>query len=45
MADDITHQDRMFLASEDVYRRMHTGECTDATAELMQAALDVSDQD
>lgn len=39
----VTHQDRMFLAGEDIYRRIESGECKDATAELMQAALDVSE--
>ncbi|MET8478147.1 hypothetical protein ABZV68_13190 [Streptomyces clavifer] len=39
----VTHQDRMFLAGEDIYRRIESGECKDATAELMQAALDASD--
>lgn len=41
-SSSVSHQDRMFLASEEVYRRITTGECKDAEAELMQAALDVS---
>lgn len=39
----VSHQDRMFLAGEDIYRRIESGECKDAEAELMQAALDASD--
>ncbi|WP_158709649.1 MULTISPECIES: hypothetical protein [unclassified Streptomyces] len=39
----VSHNDRMFLASQDVYRRIESGECKDAEAELMQAAYDVSD--
>ncbi len=41
----VSHQDRMFLAGEEVYRRIESGECKDATAELMQAAYDLSEDE
>lgn len=37
--------DRMFLASEDVYARIQRDECDDVTAELMNATLQASTEE
>lgn len=39
MTDNLSFDDRMFLGGQAVYERIVTGQCTDATAELMAVHL------
>ncbi|MGW1157637.1 hypothetical protein ACWD48_05210 [Streptomyces sp. NPDC002519] len=44
MSDSVTYQDRMFLAGEAIYQRIHDGQVHDVEAELLDAKLQASQE-
>ncbi|MFJ3672267.1 hypothetical protein ACIPSE_38005 [Streptomyces sp. NPDC090106] len=44
MSEDLTFEDRMFLASQGVYDRIVDGEVVDVEAALMDAHLEASEE-